>query len=84
MSTVMAVLPPTSSRKRVPRWASSKRPKRRAVAPVNDPFSWPKSSLSTTVSGSAAQLNLMKGPAALAPLYMDGACDQLLADAALA
>ena len=39
---------PISSRKSVPPAAASKRPTRRASAPVNAPFSWPKSSLSTS------------------------------------
>ena len=54
-----------SSRKRVPRSASSKRPSRRRWAPVKDPFSWPKSSLSMSVSGMAAQLTATKGRSAL-------------------
>jgi hypothetical protein len=41
--------------------ASSNRPSRRSVAPVKDPFSWPNSSDSSSVSGSAAQLTAMKG-----------------------
>jgi hypothetical protein len=52
---------PISSRKIVPVCASSKRPLRCASAPVNAPFSWPNSSLSMIVSGSAARLTLMKG-----------------------
>ena len=43
-----------------------------SVAPVNAPFSWPKSSLSRRVSVMAAQLRQMKGPSrrslALGPL----------------
>ena len=45
----------------VPVSASSNRPSRRSVAPVNDPFSWPNSSDSSRVSGSAAQFTVMKG-----------------------
>src|SRR5258708_31901106 len=30
--------------------------------PVKEPFSWPKSSLSSSVSGSAAQLTFTRGP----------------------
>ena len=52
---------PISSRKIVPPSASSNRPVRRAIAPVNAPFSWPKSSLSTSPAGSAAQLILISG-----------------------
>ena len=40
---------PISSRKMVPWWASSKSPRRESMAPVKAPFSWPKSSLSSTV-----------------------------------
>ena len=52
---------PISSSSSVPPSASSKRPLRSASAPVKAPRSWPKSSLSSTPSGSAAQLTLMKG-----------------------
>ena len=45
----------------VPVSASSNRPSRRSAAPVNAPFSWPNSSDSSSVSGSAAQLTVMKG-----------------------
>ena len=47
---------PPSSRKRVPPWASSKSPVRSRSAPVKAPRAWPKSSLSSSVSGKAAQL----------------------------
>ena len=46
----------------VPRFAISKRPCLRAFAPVKAPFSYPKSSLSSSSSGSAAQLTLTNGP----------------------
>ena len=49
---------PISSRKTVPPFASSKRPTRFCNAPVNDPFSCPKSSLSTSPAGSAAQFTV--------------------------
>ncbi len=49
---------PISSRKRVPPCASSNRPARRCRAPVNAPFSCPKSSLSMRVGEIAAQLTL--------------------------
>ena len=52
---------PTSSKKIVPPCASSKRPVRRSVAPVKAPFSWPKSSLSTSPLGKAAQFTLTSG-----------------------
>jgi hypothetical protein len=42
--------------------ASSKKPLRsESVAPVNEPFSWPKSSLSSRFSGSAATFTAMNG-----------------------
>ena len=46
---------PTSSRNRVPRSASRKRPSRSGVAPVNAPLRWPKNSLSHISRGMAAQ-----------------------------
>ena len=55
---------PISSRNSVPRCASSKRPGLRAAAPVNAPFSWPNSSVSSSVSGIAAQLIATNGPSA--------------------
>ncbi len=45
----------------MPPSASSKRPRRCWVAPVNAPFSWPKSSLSTSSRGSAAQFTFTSG-----------------------
>ena len=52
---------PISSRNSVPPLASSNRPVFWAIAPVKAPFSWPKSSLSSNVSGRAAQLIAIKG-----------------------
>ena len=52
---------PISSRKTVPSSASSNLPGLAAVAPVNAPFSWPNSSLSSSVSTMAEQLMPMKG-----------------------
>ena len=52
---------PISSRKSVPPFAASARPIRRSRASVNAPFSWPKSSDSTSASGSAAQLRTTNG-----------------------
>ena len=52
---------PTSSRKSVPPWASSNLPGLRAYAPVKAPFSWPKSSDSSSESGIAARLTATKG-----------------------
>ena len=45
----------------MPRCASSNTPVRRSCAPVNAPFSWPKISLSSSVSGIAAQLIATNG-----------------------
>ena len=52
---------PISSRKIVPPSARAKRPRRFAVAPVKAPFTWPKSSDSSSASGMAAQFTLMSG-----------------------
>jgi len=53
---------PISSRKIVPRAARSKRPARRASAPVNAPRSCPKSSLSISEGASEAQSAWTKAP----------------------
>ncbi len=52
---------PISSRKMVPRLATSNFPDLRDTAPVKAPFSCPKSSLSSSSSGIAAQLIFTKG-----------------------
>ena len=52
---------PISSRKIVPPWASSKRPFFSVRASVKAPGSWPNSSDSIRLSGSAAQLTLTNG-----------------------
>jgi hypothetical protein len=52
---------PISSRKSVPLSAATNRPLWSAIAPVNDPFMCPKSSLSSSVSGIAPQLIATKG-----------------------
>src|SRR5690625_7997244 len=52
---------PISSRNRVPLLASSKQPSFLACAPVNAPFSCPKSSLSTSSEGIAPQLTFTIG-----------------------
>ena len=75
---------PTSSRNSVPPFASSKRPTRCAIAPVNAPRSCPKSSLSSSPVGMAAQLTLTKVRRASRAQVVDGARDQLLARARLA
>ena len=49
---------PISSRKIVPPSAWENLPTWREVAPVNEPFSWPKSSDSISSSGMAAQFTL--------------------------
>lgn len=51
-----------SSRSSVPRFARSNAPLVWRSAPVNAPFSWPKSMLSTSDSGSAAQFTETNGP----------------------
>ena len=50
-----------SSRKTVPPLACSNLPMRRSTAPVKAPFSWPKSSDSMMLSGTAPQLMATKG-----------------------
>ena len=55
-----------------------------AIAPVNAPFSWPNSSLSTSSRGSAAQLTLTSGRSRRALCVVDRARHQLLAGAGLA
>ena len=60
------VISAISSKKIVPPCASSNRPMRVAVAPVNAPRSCPNNSLSSSVSGMAAQLTLMIFPVARA------------------
>ena len=75
---------PTSSRKSVPPLACSKRPVRWRSAPVNAPRSWPNSSDSSSVSGSAAQFTLTNGPPARGDAAWIRPGDQLLAGAGLA
>ena len=52
-----------------------------ATAPVNEPFSWPKSSLSSRVSVRAAQLMATNGLGGARAEAVDGAGDQFLAGA---
>ncbi len=54
-----------SSRNRVPPDAASIRPLFIVVAPVKAPFSWPKSSLASSLEGSATQFTFTKGFRAL-------------------
>jgi hypothetical protein len=56
LTCMVGFMSPISSRKIVPPSASSKRPLRVASAPVNAPFSWPNSSLSSSSAGMAPQL----------------------------
>ena len=65
---VRRLMSPTSSRKIVPRCASSNLPICFSVAPVNEPFSWPNSSLSISSSGIAAQLTWTKASSARSEL----------------
>jgi hypothetical protein len=53
---MVGVVSEISSRKSVPPSASAKRPRLSRIAPVNEPRSWPNSSDSSRVSGSAPQL----------------------------
>jgi hypothetical protein len=55
---------PISSRNSVPPCACSKKPRFLACAPVNAPRSWPKSSLSMSSRGMAAQLTFTNGSSA--------------------
>ncbi len=59
-----AGISPSSSRNSVPPEASSNKPCLRLSAPVNAPFSWPNSSLSSRDSGIAPTLTGTKGPCA--------------------
>ena len=81
---VSSGMSPTSSRKSVPPSAASNFPSRRAIAPVNAPFSCPKSSLSTSSRESAAQFTLTSGFARRGLLVVERVRDELLAGAALA
>ena len=74
---------PISSRKRVPRSASSNLPGRRLRRPVATPPSMPNSSLSRSDSGSAAQLTAISAPSR-PERWWRSLRDQLLAGAALA
>ena len=75
---------PISSRKSVPPLHCSNLPMRRRSAPVKAPFSWPNSSLSSKLSGMAAQLRARNGCLGPGAVLVDGAGDQFLAGAALA
>ena len=64
--------------------ASTNLPVRFSEAPVKEPFSWPNRMLSTRFSGMAPQLTVTKGLALRGAFALDGAGDQLLADARFA
>ncbi len=70
----------TACRRRPPR----RGPRRSAFASVKAPFLWPNSSLSSRFSGIAPQLMATNGAALRVDSRVDGARDELLADAALA
>ena len=53
-----------SSRNSMPPEARSKHPMLAAIARVNEPFSWPNSSLSTRLSAKALELIATNGPPA--------------------
>ena len=55
-----------------------------ACAPVNEPFSWPNSVLSTSSRGIAARLTATNGPSGRSDLTVQQPREQLLARAALA
>jgi hypothetical protein len=61
LACTRALMSPTSSRKSVAPSAISNLPRLAAVAPVNAPRTWPKSSDSINSSGMAAQLTSTKG-----------------------
>ena len=67
LACMPAGISPISSRKTVPPVAASKSPRRSWFAPVNAPLQWPKSSLSSRASDSAAQFTARKGAAARRP-----------------
>ena len=75
---------PISSRNSVPPFATSNRPGLLALAPVNAPFTWPNSSLSSRFSGIAPQLTATNGASRRSRQVVDRARDELLAGAALA
>jgi hypothetical protein len=80
---VAGVSSPISSRNTVPPSPSSNLPIARADAPVKAPRSCPNSSLSSSVSGIAAQLIATKRAAARGRELVDRAREELLAGSAL-
>ena len=82
---VRGEMSPISSRKRVPPSASSKRPRRRAVAPVNAPFSCPNSSRQEERLDQRRAVDRRRaGPPARSLAAWMRLGDELLAGAALA
>ena len=81
MSKLMS---PISSRNSVPPSASSKRPMRVVNAPVNAPFSWPNSSLSSSSRGIAPQLTGTNGRLRPRRKLVNAPRDELLAATGLA
>src|SRR6266478_6064000 len=67
LTWVAGDISPISSRKNVPPRAAANSPCLSRTAPVNDPFTWPNSSDSSRLSGSAPQLSEKNPPSALAP-----------------
>ena len=55
------LMSPISSRNRVPPWATSNWPRRRAAAPEKLPFSWPNSSDSMRLRGDGGAVHLDEG-----------------------
>ena len=84
LACVLRLMSPISSRKSVPPSASSNLPRRSSIAPVNAPLTCPKSSLSISSSGMAAQLTSTNGPPRRRLRRVDRARDELLAGAVLA
>ena len=83
LACVASGMSPISSRNSVPPLAAAKRPSRRRSAPVNAPFSWPNSSDSSRVSGTAAQFTARNRPPRRRARPVDGLRHELLAGAAL-
>ena len=61
LACVLGLMSPTSSRNSVPPSACSNRPMRCLSALVNEPFSWPNSSDSSSSAGIAPQFTATKG-----------------------
>ena len=57
LACVASGMSPISSRNSVPPWACSNNPALSFVAPVNEPLTWPNSSLSNSVSTTAEQFS---------------------------